>query len=88
MFDTPLFVNGLIVLEPLAYKEPENTGNCTQVFFVVSCQPAAVEINIAGKTFLGSPGDHFWVPTNTLMTVKNHSPEVKAELSFVLLKPQ
>lgn len=88
MFDTPLFVNGLITLEPLAYKEPENTGHCTQVFFVVTCQPQAVEINIAGKTFLGSPGDHFWVPTNTLMTVKNHSPELKAELSFVLLKPQ
>ncbi len=88
MFDTPHFVNGLITLDPLAYKEPENTGNCTQVFFVVSCQPQGVEIQIADKTFLASPGDHFWVPTNTVITVKNHSPEIKAELSFVLLKPQ
>jgi glyoxylate utilization-related uncharacterized protein len=88
MFDTPHFVNGLIVLEPLANKEPENTGNCIQVFHIVLCQPKGLEINIAGKTFPGSPGDHFWVPTNTVVVVKNHSSDTRAELSFVLLKPR
>lgn len=43
-------------------KDDESTLNCTQVFVVTACQPRALEVVIAGQSYLLGPGDHFFVP--------------------------
>ncbi|OQR93404.1 hypothetical protein THRCLA_08449 [Thraustotheca clavata] len=95
----PSWVSGRLLMPPLAVKQPESVGSCTQLFVVVSCQPGALEVaygHPSDPTFIDStalrftlsPGDEFYVPTNNAYYVRNHSKTVEAELRFTILKPK
>ena len=87
MFDTSQFISGVIVMEPQSAKAVENSSACTQTYMVVTAQPGSLQVDIADKTFLAGPGDHFWVPPDTDISMTNHSPDTPAEIGFTLLKP-
>ena len=87
-FDASDFVSGVVRLVPGAVKDEESTHTCTQVFVVTRCQPKALQVDIATRAFLLSPGDHFYVPQATLYRMANHSKDTEAEIAFTVLKPQ
>jgi hypothetical protein len=68
-------------------KDEETTLNCTQVFVVTACQPRALEVVIAGQSYLLCPGDHFFVPQGTHYHLVNYSPTTAAEVAFIVIKP-
>ena len=74
-------------LKPGCAKAQESTYTCTQVFVAISCQPKALQVDISGQSYLLSPGDHFFVPDQTLYSMKNHSKDTDAEVAFVVIKP-
>ena len=42
--DMPSYITGCLTLPPKGIKDPESSGECAQVFTVVSGQPGAVEV--------------------------------------------
>jgi hypothetical protein len=44
-------------------------------------------VDIAGQSYLLSPGDHFFVPQATMYGLTNHSVDTEAEVAFVVIKP-
>lgn len=44
-------------------------------------------MDIAGQSYLVSPGDHFFVPQATMYGLTNHSSDTEAEVAFVVIKP-
>jgi hypothetical protein len=77
-----------VLLKERSIKDTESTFNCTQVFVVLSAQPRSVQVDIGDKSFLVSPGAHFFVPTQCEYRFVNHSANTRAELAFVVLKPR
>ena len=75
-------------LRERSVKDLESTHNCTQVFVVVSGQPKAVQADIGDRSYLVSPGDHFFVPQNCDYRLTNHSSTAPAEIAFVVIKPR
>lgn len=87
-FDTDEFVAGTVSLKPLCQKDSESTHGCSQVFCVIACQPGALHVTMGGKSFLLSPGDHFFVPQSTQYRLRNFSKHTLAAISFCLVKPR
>ncbi len=77
-----------VCLKERSVKDLEATHNCTQVFVVLSGQPRAVQADIGDRSFLVSPGDHFFVPQNCEYRLTNHSHTSVAEIAFVVIKPR
>lgn len=83
----PLSTSLQVRLDPRSMKDDESTLNCTQVFVVTACQPRALEVVIAGQSYLLGPGDHFFVPQGTYYRLVNHSPTTGADVAFIVIKP-
>lgn len=75
-------------LAPHAAKDDESTHNCVQVFHVLACQPRGLQVTIGDHHFLLAPGDQFFVPAGTVYSLVNHSPSTRADLGFIVIKPQ
>lgn len=86
-FDTPTFVTGTVSVPPLCQKDEECTQHCLQIFCVIACQPKGLHVTVADAQFVLSPGDHFFVPHNTVYRVRNFSAATAATIAFTLLKP-
>lgn len=79
---------GTVSLKPLCQKDSESTHGCSQVFCVIACQPGALHASLGDKSFLLSPGDHFFVPHATQYRLRNFSKHTLAAISFCLVKPR
>jgi mannose-6-phosphate isomerase-like protein (cupin superfamily) len=86
-FDTPTFITGSVSVPPLCQKDEESTQHCLQIFCVVACQPKSLHVSVADKQFVLSPGDHFFVPHNTIYRLRNFSSTTGATIAFTVLKP-
>jgi hypothetical protein len=93
----PGWISGNLMLPPKAIKDAEGVGECTQVFFVQSCQPGAFEVSLndpdednfvpeSAKRFTLKSGDFFHVPPNNIYRIQNHSENVDAKLFWVIIK--
>ena len=93
----PGWISGNLALPPLAIKDAEGVGDCTQVFFVQTCQPGSFEVSIndpdedsyvadTAKRFVLRSGDFFHVPPNNIYRIQNHSEKVEARLFWVIIK--
>ena len=49
---------------------------------------ARTQVDIAGQSYLLSPGDHFFVPLGTTYTLLNHSDTTEAQVAFTVIKPR
>lgn len=96
----PGWISGTLELPPTAIKDAEGVGMCSQVFFVVSCQPQSFEAAIAApdeqpitfeadkaQRFLLSPGDQFFVPPGNVYRLQNHSDQHACKLFWTIIKP-
>jgi len=93
----PGWISGNLSLPPNAIKDAEGVGECTQVFFVQSCQPGAFEVALndpdeeafnpeSANRFTMKSGDFFHVPPNNIYRIQNHSDDVDAKLFWVIIK--
>jgi mannose-6-phosphate isomerase-like protein (cupin superfamily) len=84
-FTCPNYTTGMLRLAPGCVKEPETTNTSSQVFFVSSCQPKALEVDIGTHRYFLSQGDHFVVPISLPFRLQNHSSFATAELTFCVI---
>lgn len=94
----PSWSTGQLDVPPGGKKEPEGVQNCTQVFYVLSGQPKALEVAIAvpehntfdpntAQRIILSPGDEFYVPPKNSYMLWNHSDNSTSALKYFIMKP-
>lgn len=94
--DYDYFLVGYFELPPGAIKDPEPTGDCTQIYFVQDCQAKSLELGLSNpatpewhdasaQRLLLSSGDSFFVPPANYYRLENHSLEAKATLFWVII---
>ena len=96
----PGWISGHLDMPSGGIKDAEGVGECTQVFYVVDCQPKSFEIAFGKPTQTGAPfedksatrfllsaGDHFYIPPKNVYRMQNHSKTQGAKLFFSVVKP-
>jgi len=94
----PGWISGHVVLPPLAIKDAEGVGLCSQIFFIAYGQPKSIEIALAradepqfneltAQRYLLSPGDNFYIPPNNVYRLENHSASEECKLFWTIVKP-
>uniref|UniRef100_A0A6S8DDY6 Mif2/CENP-C cupin domain-containing protein n=1 Tax=Aureoumbra lagunensis TaxID=44058 RepID=A0A6S8DDY6_9STRA len=97
------WLSGQLIMPPRAIKDEESVGLCSQVFFVASCQPGALELAIASPSidsnrppnfepdqavrFLLAPGDQFHIPPNNMYRIENRSTTQLAKIFWCIMRP-
>jgi len=87
-FTYPAFTCGVLRVAPGAVKEAEYTNTSSQLFFVTSCQPKSLEVDVATSRFFVSAGDHFFVPLSLPFRLQNHSSIAPSEMTFCVINEQ
>lgn len=95
----PNYIMGNLLLPPSGIKDAESVGMCAQCFTVVTCQPKALEVafsnpdhddgrlipEVAVRVLL-KQGDMFRIPPGNSYRLQNHSTELDALLSWVIVR--
>lgn len=82
-FDNQAFTNGLMQLGP-GCEKPDEMVFIPEVFYVVSCPRAGLEVRIGDDVGVFGTGDSFHVPAGNKYSLRNRSKHESAKLVFFL----
>lgn len=87
LVDRPEFSSGMLLLPPEGVKHSERPPS-PEVFYVASGAPNCIVVRIHNSEFKLSKGDSFYVPADTVYSVRNTSPTRSASFFFTLATAQ